>query len=193
MILVLILIILILLLITSKNITEGFNQNEIFKEENGSDYRGRQNKTLSGRKCQKWTSKVPHKHSFTSGYENMGVSDHNYCRNPDNSESIWCYTNDPNKPREYCEPLKIENFNKNINLNTNNTNGKNNNLSKVGLEKKLSKSCMTQIEKDYVHKTKLLPESFFKNYIHKTKIKPCSCPKCPDMSKYVLKSSVSCH
>ena len=75
----------------------------------GADYRGKQNKTVSGRTCQKWTLQAPHKHSRTpqnSKFKNKGLGDHNFCRNPDGEASIWCYTTDPKKRWELCEPLK---------------------------------------------------------------------------------------
>lgn len=74
---------------------------------NGSDYRGKQNRTRSGRVCQNWTSQSPHKHSNTPEKKpNKGLGDHNYCRNPDGESSIWCYTEDSSKRWELCDPLK---------------------------------------------------------------------------------------
>jgi len=73
---------------------------------NGTNYRGNQNKTINGHVCQKWTSQFPHKHFETpEDNKNKGLGDHNYCRNPDNDSSIWCYTNNPNIKKEYCKPL----------------------------------------------------------------------------------------
>ena len=73
----------------------------------GADYRGKQNKTVSRKICQNWTSQSPHKHGNTPEKKpNKGLGDHNYCRNPDGEPSIWCYTTDPNKRWELCEPLK---------------------------------------------------------------------------------------
>ncbi len=66
----------------------------------GRGYRGFLNTTKSGRVCQSWDKSEPHGHNHGFQYETIG---HNFCRNPDNSESIWCYTNDPIKRREYCD------------------------------------------------------------------------------------------
>lgn len=72
--------------------------------DNGVDYRGYQDTTVSGKKCQKWTEQAPHKHDNTpSKQPGKGLGNHNYCRNPNNEKSIWCYTNDPNKEWEYCD------------------------------------------------------------------------------------------
>ena len=54
--------------------------------------------------CQKWTSQAPHKHSRTpSNYPNLGLGDHNYCRNPDGSDRPWCYTTDRRARWKYCD------------------------------------------------------------------------------------------
>eukprot|EP01084_Bolivina_argentea_P316220 548080_1 len=72
---------------------------------NGQNYRGSQSFTKNGKKCQKWTSQSPHKHTRTDqNYPNKGIGDHDYCRNPDGHTSIWCYTTDPNKRWENCSP-----------------------------------------------------------------------------------------
>merc|ERR1719210_1491497 len=73
--------------------------NEQMTGQNSSTYMGCQTKTISGRECQKWTVQSPHTNDLTS------TGDHNYCRNPDGSDTIWCYTTDPGTRREYCEPL----------------------------------------------------------------------------------------
>ena len=72
-------------------------------------YRGCANKTVSGRKCQKWTVQWPHRHSRTPWkYRGKGLGNHNYCRNPDGEPGgIWCYTNDRRKRWEYCKLYKI--------------------------------------------------------------------------------------
>jgi len=75
--------------------------------QNDEGYRGKQNKTRSGKKCQKWTSISPHSHENTPNKRpGKGLGDHNYCRNPNNEETIWCYTTDSNTEWEYCDPKK---------------------------------------------------------------------------------------
>lgn len=79
----------------------------------GADYRGFQNKTKGGLTCQSWNSDATHKrHSaIKTAYTNKknGTGDHNYCRNPTgNHSTIWCYTTDPSKRWDNCEPLKVE-------------------------------------------------------------------------------------
>ncbi|XP_059831441.1 prothrombin [Hypanus sabinus] len=70
----------------------------------GRDYTGTLNKTLSGRYCQAWSSQSPHKHNYTKqNYPTAGL-EANYCRNPDDDdEGVWCYTTDRNKETEYCK------------------------------------------------------------------------------------------
>jgi len=69
----------------------------------GSNYRGCQQLTKSGRHCQMWTLQRPHKHTRTpSKYRRSGLADHNFCRNPDGEKRIWCYTQDETKRWEFC-------------------------------------------------------------------------------------------
>merc|ERR1719262_1698058 len=64
----------------------------------GEAYRGCQDKTSSGRTCQKWTAQSPQAHSISdNSHPNKGIGDHNFCRNPDGEPNIWCYTTDSNK------------------------------------------------------------------------------------------------
>jgi len=84
--------------------TESFqchNTNEPF----GSDYRGTQRVTLSGKTCQHWSQNTPHNHIYNpSSYPNDDLRE-NYCRNPDKSKRPWCYTVNANKRWEYCFPV----------------------------------------------------------------------------------------
>ena len=47
---------------------------------------------------------------MSDGYGTTGG--HNYCRNPDGEASIWCYTTDPAKRWEYCDPVDFKILNK---------------------------------------------------------------------------------
>lgn len=79
------------------------------------DYRGKLDKTISGKTCQYWSSQKPHKHTrLPSNFPGKGLNsvrtidgvvyeDHNYCRNPDGERDIWCYTEDPDKRWEFCD------------------------------------------------------------------------------------------
>ncbi|XP_075886240.1 hepatocyte growth factor a [Nelusetta ayraudi] len=75
---------------------------------NGEDYRGQMDHTESGKECQRWDSKSPHKHPFQpKKYRDKDLKD-NYCRNPDNRLRPWCYTMDPKTPWEYCNITKCD-------------------------------------------------------------------------------------
>jgi integrin beta 3 len=72
----------------------------------GENYRGCQTKTKSGKTCQAWNSQTPQAQSAYKPGPQYDAGDHNYCRNPDGtSGGIWCYTTDPGKRWEYCDPL----------------------------------------------------------------------------------------
>ncbi|XP_030849674.1 plasminogen-like [Strongylocentrotus purpuratus] len=76
---------------------------ECYSFPNALDYRGIINYTRSGTVCQKWTAFKPHSHTITDpNYPMRGLGDHNYCRNPDDSSSAWCYTTNPNLRWELC-------------------------------------------------------------------------------------------
>jgi len=87
--------------------------NERLTGRKNSGYRGCQTVTRSGRTCQKWTSQYPHEHSRTpKNYPKSGLGDHNYCRNPDGEDTIWCYTTDKGDRWDYCNPLNFKNTNR---------------------------------------------------------------------------------
>ena len=70
------------------------------------DYRGTQSKTRSGRTCQNWDTQSPHEHTNKRSSD-AGTVSNNYCRNPDDASTIWCYTTDPATRWEYCDPVPI--------------------------------------------------------------------------------------
>ncbi|XP_052075053.1 IgGFc-binding protein-like isoform X1 [Mytilus californianus] len=71
---------------------------ECRKSTKGTEYKGLISLTQTGRTCQYWERQYPHKHVFSKL-----KTEHNYCRNPDNSGQPWCYTNDPSTRWEYCK------------------------------------------------------------------------------------------
>ncbi|XP_053566915.1 plasminogen [Bombina bombina] len=75
----------------------------------GSDYRGTEDKTVSGKTCQAWSSSTPHKPNITPDkYPDAGLES-NYCRNPDgDNNGPWCYTKDPSVRFEYCKIQQCE-------------------------------------------------------------------------------------
>ncbi|CAH2250846.1 plasminogen [Pelobates cultripes] len=72
----------------------------------GSTYRGTTSLTVTGKKCQAWSSSIPHSHEKTpANYPNAGL-EKNYCRNPDNDKGPWCFTTDPSVRWEFCNLKK---------------------------------------------------------------------------------------
>jgi len=65
------------------------------------NYQGHRSRTKSGKICQRWGSKN------TRTFRLSSIKDENYCRNPDNSDTVWCYTMDKDKMVwEYCDVPK---------------------------------------------------------------------------------------
>ncbi|XP_074653659.1 plasminogen-like [Tubulanus polymorphus] len=69
----------------------------------GREYRGTLNQVRSGKTCQAWNSRSPHKHDRYNMLSDRNTAA-NYCRNPDNTTGgPWCYTTDPAVRWEYCD------------------------------------------------------------------------------------------
>jgi hypothetical protein len=77
---------------------------ETLSGEKDAGYRGCQAQTVTGKTCQSWGLQTPHGHKQVLGERGVEAG-HNYCRNPDGEDTIWCYTTDPEKRWEYCKPL----------------------------------------------------------------------------------------
>ncbi|XP_076026631.1 plasminogen [Genypterus blacodes] len=75
-------------------------------EGNGLTYRGVTSETISGKKCQLWSSMTPHTHKKTPQNFPSGDLRRNQCRNPDGDRAPWCYTTDPAVRWEYCNVEK---------------------------------------------------------------------------------------
>lgn len=66
------------------------------EEDKGKSYKGLVTKASSGRTCQNWLVNHPHEITHIEPMPANGIGNHNYCRNPDESEGKpWCFTLDP--------------------------------------------------------------------------------------------------
>ena len=79
------------------------------KSISGRTYKGNADTTVDGILCQKWSERTPHMHTFNN------VGDHNFCRNPDGSSQVWCFTTDPKQERgncsvPFCPPVRALDF-----------------------------------------------------------------------------------
>uniref|UniRef100_A0A8D0GFD2 Plasminogen n=1 Tax=Sphenodon punctatus TaxID=8508 RepID=A0A8D0GFD2_SPHPU len=75
---------------------------------NGQNFRGTTSLTITGKKCQAWSSMTPHSHSRTpAAYPNADLK-RNYCRNPEGDRAPWCYTTEPSVRWEYCNLRKYQ-------------------------------------------------------------------------------------
>ena len=82
-------------------------ESECYKDSKAADYRGTVSRTKSGLTCLSWNiqKKSDGRYGYwtgTSGAAAKGVSDHNYCRNPDGVPGAWCYTTSSKKRWELC-------------------------------------------------------------------------------------------
>tara|TARA_B100001248_G_C27396502_1_gene465924 strand:+ start:2935 stop:4350 length:1416 start_codon:yes stop_codon:yes gene_type:complete len=90
------------------------NASEKLSGDNDTDYRGLQNKTILGKDCLKWSDQPlsggDRNDKVQKALENKthGVAKHNYCRNPDGGNTIWCYTTDPTKRWDFCLTKEVE-------------------------------------------------------------------------------------
>jgi hypothetical protein len=72
----------------------------------GSEYRGKQNMSRSGKKCTPWADSVTHTPKI---YPKSGLES-NFCRNPvphEGAKTIWCFIEGgtPRKFWDYCDPV----------------------------------------------------------------------------------------
>lgn len=90
-----------------------FAKSEEVKGSKGKDYRGKQTKTQGGHTCQRWDDSSPHSRGRAGTFYNQsnanstGTGAHNYCRNPDGENTIWCYTTNKSKRWDYCSPMRL--------------------------------------------------------------------------------------
>ena len=93
---------------------------DCFRKRYGTDYEGNIDATLSGRKCQSWTSNQPHNHTFNKPYlfadPDVDAAS-NFCRNPHQEDTgrirPWCLTTDQQVEWEYCNVPQCDDAGKN--------------------------------------------------------------------------------
>jgi hypothetical protein len=71
----------------------------------GDTYVGFQTRTKSGLLCNAWDDRSPGNHSYTT--TNFTILKDNFCRNPADAPTIWCFTSDPIVEWETCIPLGV--------------------------------------------------------------------------------------
>lgn len=79
---------------------------EVLRGHNDTGYRGKQNKSRTGKRCTNWADSVTHTKKL---YPDAGLEG-NYCRNPapdEDAKTIWCFIEGgtPLHYWEYCDPL----------------------------------------------------------------------------------------
>ncbi|CAH1786992.1 unnamed protein product, partial [Owenia fusiformis] len=87
---------------------------ECKKSPQGAEFQGRTSETVTGKKCQRWDSQTPHKHTRRNPADfpdNTLAEASNYCRNPDGDKAPWCYTMDEQQRWEYCAIPYCEMYN----------------------------------------------------------------------------------
>ena len=86
--------------------TVGTNQPPCRTSNVASDFTGSWSRTYSGKTCQRWDSQTPHGHGYSAAHfigENYLSSASNFCRDPNNSGRLWCFTTDPHTVSEPCD------------------------------------------------------------------------------------------
>ncbi|XP_053387238.1 plasminogen-like, partial [Mercenaria mercenaria] len=83
-----------------------------YKEGYSKLYQGYTSVTKGNLTCQRWDTQAPHEHTYDNpdDYPDPSIADaNNYCRNPSNAESPWCYTTGSTR-WDYCdiEPCKYD-------------------------------------------------------------------------------------
>ncbi|KAK3589343.1 hypothetical protein CHS0354_009984 [Potamilus streckersoni] len=79
---------------------------------NSEKYTGKRNCTISGLTCQAWKWKYPHDHRYIAeNFPDGSISEAgNYCRDPNGSGTLWCYTTDSGIRSEPCDVPKCDLF-----------------------------------------------------------------------------------
>ncbi|XP_070273291.1 coagulation factor XII isoform X2 [Myotis yumanensis] len=75
----------------------------------GFGYRGAAGTTISGARCQSWSSEISYQNLTTEQALNRGLGHHAFCRNPDNDTQPWCFMWSGNRLSwEYCNLARCQ-------------------------------------------------------------------------------------
>nr|KAF6348417.1 coagulation factor XII [Myotis myotis] len=75
----------------------------------GLGYRGAAGTTISGARCQSWSSEITYQNLTTEQALNRGLGHHAFCRNPDNDTQPWCFVWSGNRLSwEYCDLARCQ-------------------------------------------------------------------------------------
>ncbi|XP_015418849.1 PREDICTED: coagulation factor XII [Myotis davidii] len=75
----------------------------------GFGYRGAAGTTISGARCQSWSSEITYQNLTTEQALNRGLGHHAFCRNPDNDTQPWCFVWSGNRLSwEYCDLARCQ-------------------------------------------------------------------------------------
>uniref|UniRef100_G1PDW0 Coagulation factor XII n=1 Tax=Myotis lucifugus TaxID=59463 RepID=G1PDW0_MYOLU len=75
----------------------------------GFGYRGAAGTTISGARCQPWSSETTYQNLTAEQALNWGLGHHAFCRNPDNDTQPWCFVWSGNRLSwEYCDLARCQ-------------------------------------------------------------------------------------
>ncbi|XP_014394652.1 PREDICTED: coagulation factor XII [Myotis brandtii] len=75
----------------------------------GFGYRGAAGTTISGARCQSWSSEITYQNLTTEQALKRGLGHHAFCRNPDNDTQPWCFVWSGNRLSwEYCDLARCQ-------------------------------------------------------------------------------------
>lgn len=83
-----------------------YPERKCFDTETSREYVGTWNLTSSGIVCRQWTLQDEYDQSYFP--DSTLEEAQNYCRDPDNSGYLWCYTVDDSVSWEFCDLSKCK-------------------------------------------------------------------------------------
>ncbi|XP_033099068.1 apolipoprotein(a)-like [Anneissia japonica] len=75
---------------------------ECYYDTEGLDYRGIRTTTTGGYLCHYWNTDENMAYITNNNHTTEGIGDHNFCRNPDMDETVWCFSELPEINWQIC-------------------------------------------------------------------------------------------